>query len=100
MLAIDKISSALDIAFCVQLVASLSEDRVLVAIESDAVIALLGIVSTDGTGLRTGPIGVFQIDVVDFGICSSVLECARGFVIGGTASDTGAELDIHDITGV
>lgn len=100
MLAVDKIGSALNIAFSVQLIASLSEDRVLVAVESNTIITLLCVVGANGASLRTGTVGILQVDIIDLGVRSTVLKGAGCFVVWSTTRETGAVLDVYDITSV
>ena len=76
MLAVDKVGGAFDVAFCVDLVSGLREEGILVAVEANAVVALLGVVGAEGAGLGAFSVGVFDVDVVEFCVGGAVLNCA------------------------
>jgi hypothetical protein len=81
-LAEDEINCALDIALSVNLVTSLSEEGVLVSVETDAIIALLGIVSGECDSLGSFAIGVLNVDIVKFGISGEVIDSSASLVAG------------------
>lgn len=68
MLAKDVVDSALNVTFCVNLSASLSQESVLVAIQRDSIITLLSIIGRKSDGLRSFPVSILDIYVVEFGV--------------------------------
>lgn len=50
--------------------------------------------------MRTLSIGVLDVDVVEFGVCSAVLDGSGGFIVGGSAEEGGAVGDDDDVFGV
>lgn len=70
MLAEDEINCAFNVALSIDLVSSLSKECILVTIESNAVVSLLGVVSRECNGLRSLAVGVLDVDVVEFRISS------------------------------
>src|SRR6266536_592586 len=72
VLSKDKIRSTFDVAPGVDLCPSLGKERILVTVETDAVVALLGIVGSQCNSLRATSVGVLDIDVVEFGVLSII----------------------------
>jgi len=100
VLAEDEVYGASDVAGGVYLVSGLGKERVLGAVQADAIVALLGVVGGERDGLRADAVGVLYVDVVEFGVGRVVLDGTSGLVIGGAGEETAAVHNVHDIAGV
>jgi hypothetical protein len=97
VLAEDEIHCALDVALPVDLVPRFGEEGVLVSVQADAVVTLLGVVGREGDRLGAGAVSVFDVDIVEFSVGCEVDDGACSFIICCTRSETGAVLDIDYI---
>lgn len=78
MLAEDEVSGTLDEALAEEVLALVGEEGVLVAVESDAVVALLCAVAAQGDGLGALAVGVLDVEVVELGVGGVVGDCGWG----------------------
>lgn len=100
MLAVNEVDSSFDVAFTVKLVSRLSQKGILVSIETDAVVSLLSTVSRQSSSLRAFAVSVLDVDVVESRVCSVINNSASSFITRGTAQETRAVCDSHDVRGV
>lgn len=85
VLAEDKVNGSFDVALSVNLVSGLGKKSVLVSVQTDAIVSLFGIVRSQCDGLGSLSVCVFDVDVVELGVCSLVDHGAGGFVTRSTA---------------
>jgi hypothetical protein len=90
VLAKDEVDGSLDVGLGVELVTGLSEKSVLVSVETDAVVTLLGTVGAQGQSLGAFAVGVLDVDVVEGRVVSIVADSASVIIITGTAEQAGA----------
>lgn len=65
MLAENEVNSTFDIAISINLITSLGEKGVLVSIQTNAIVALLGVVCGQSDSLRSFSVSVLNVDVVE-----------------------------------
>jgi hypothetical protein len=78
VLAEDEVGRALDEALAEEVLAHVGEEGVLVAVESDAVVALLCAVAAQSDGLGAYAVGVLDVDVVELSVVGVVGDCGWG----------------------
>ena len=100
MLSKDEVDRALNIALAVNLVSGLTQECILIAVESYAVIALLSVVCRQSNGLRTLSINVLDVDVVELGVCRCIDHCSSFFVIRDAAGKARAVFNVHNIASI
>lgn len=97
MLTKDEIHRSFNVAFPVHLISCLCEECVLVSVKSNTIVSLLVTPGGECDGLRTFPIGVLDVDVVETGAHCPVLHCSAGFVVRSARKKTWAMSDGHYI---
>jgi len=84
----DEINCTQNVAFSVKLIAGLGQESILVSVEANTIVSLLGVISRKSNGLRATPVGILDIDIVEFSIGCKVNHGASFFIIGGTTGKT------------
>lgn len=97
VLAEDEVHGAFDVALCVDLVADLSEESILISIETDTIVTLLRTVRSQGYSLRSFAVSVLDVNVVECGVGGVDYDCTGRFVVRCAASETGAVDDVDDV---
>ena len=100
MLSKDEVDSSFDVTVSVDLVACLSKKGVLVPIKTNAIVALLSVISSESNGLRALSVRVFDVDVVELSILSEIDDSTSVFIIGSSTEKARAVCDRNYIAGI
>lgn len=69
-------------------------------LQANAIVSLVGVVGSQGNGLRTLSVGVLDVNVVDSDVLSLDDHGTSGLIIAGTAGQAGRVLDSHRVATV
>lgn len=88
MLTKDEINSSFYVAFCVDLVADLSKEGILVSVKTDTIVTLLCVVSSKSNGLGPLSVRIPDVYVVELGVLGEIDDRPSVLVIRSTTEKT------------